>query len=377
MGNTTVERRVGPWGWLFHLDRILRGEATQPSAIRKADIQIPLFGIAFLVFALGVIYGLCMSVFAVVNGFENEAYQKAMMQTVATMCKVPLLFLLTLVVTFPSLYVFNALVGSKLRGVPVLKLLIASLGVNLSVLASMGPILAFFSVSTPNYSFIVLLNVVLFAIAGMLGLAFLIQTLNRLSLAQSRKSDYERELETSRSPSERVEGPLEEKRDDDQAGDQASTASEGVVESAGAADESKGDSQYYLAAEEADKAGKDGIEATVLDGTEIQDTPHGSWDDRSDSTGKAGRDNRLDDWQVRRPKSGLDQLEGVVLGKHVKKVFCVWIVVYGLVGAQMGWVLRPFIGSPNTDFSWFRARDSNFFQAVLDTINNLLAQSIV
>ena len=109
MGNTTVERRVGPWGWLFHLDRILRGEATQPAAIRKADIQIPLFGIAFLVFALGVIYGLCMSVFAVVNGFENEAYQKAMMQTVATMCKVPLLFLLTLVVTFPSLYVFNAL----------------------------------------------------------------------------------------------------------------------------------------------------------------------------------------------------------------------------------------------------------------------------
>ena len=373
MGNTTVERRVGPWGWLFHLDRILRGEATQPAAIRKADIQIPLFGIAFLVFALGVIYGLCMSVFAVVNGFENEAYQKAMMQTVATMCKVPLLFLLTLVVTFPSLYVFNALVGSKLRGVPVLKLLIASLGVNLSVLASMGPILAFFSVSTPNYSFIVLLNVVLFAIAGMLGLAFLIQTLNRLSLAQSRKSDYERELETVRSPSERIEGPLEEKQDGDQAGDQVSTTSDGLAESAGAAegvDESKEGSQHCLAAEETDK---EAIEATVLDGTETQDTPHGSWDDRSETTGEFGGENRLDDWQVRRPKSGLDQLEGVVLGKHVKKVFCVWIVVYGLVGAQMGWVLRPFIGSPNTDFSWFRARNSNFFQAVLDTINNLLS----
>ena len=369
MGNTTVERRVGPWGWLFHLDRILRGEATQPAAIRKADIQIPLFGIAFLVFALGVIYGLCMSVFAVVNGFENEAYQKAMMQTVATMCKVPLLFLLTLVVTFPSLYVFNALVGSKLRGVPVLKLLIASLGVNLSVLASMGPILAFFSVSTPNYSFIVLLNVVLFAIAGMLGLAFLIQTLNRLSLAQSRKSDYERELETSRAPSERMEEPLEEKQDDDQAGDQASATSDGLAELTGSTDESKEDSQNYLAAEE---ASKDAIEATVLDETVNQDTPDGSWDGRSEITGEVGRQNRLDDWQVRRPKSGLDQLEGVVLGKHVKKVFCVWIVVYGLVGAQMGWVLRPFIGSPNTDFSWFRARDSNFFQAVLDTINNLL-----
>ena len=52
MGNTTVEKQIGQWGWLFHLDRILRGEATQPSAIRKGDIQIPLFGIAFLVLSL-------------------------------------------------------------------------------------------------------------------------------------------------------------------------------------------------------------------------------------------------------------------------------------------------------------------------------------
>ena len=68
----------------------------------------------------------------------------------------------------------------------------------------------------------------------------------------------------------------------------------------------------------------------------------------------------------------LDQVDGIVLGHHVKKVFCCWIVLFGLVGAQMGWGLRPFIGAPNKDFSWFRVRDSNFFEAVANSIYNLM-----
>jgi len=31
-----------------------------------------------------------------------------------------------------------------------------------------------------------------------------------------------------------------------------------------------------------------------------------------------------------------------------------WIVVYTFVGIQMGWMLRPFVGSPNTPVSFFR-----------------------
>jgi hypothetical protein len=54
-----------------------------------------------------------------------------------------------------------------------------------------------------------------------------------------------------------------------------------------------------------------------------------------------------------------------MLGQNVVAVFRIWVIVFGLVGAQMGWVLRPFIGSPETAFSWFRLRESNFFEAVL------------
>ncbi len=106
------------------------------------------------------------------------------MQVVASMVKVPMLFYLTLVVTLPSLYVFNALVGSRLGFLSVLRLLLAALAVMLAVLASLGPIVAFFSVSSTSYAFMLLFNVAVCGVAGSLGMKFLLQTLHRLSIAQ-------------------------------------------------------------------------------------------------------------------------------------------------------------------------------------------------
>ena len=45
--------------------------------------------------------------------------------------------------------------------------------------------------------------------------------------------------------------------------------------------------------------------------------------------------------------------------------------VFALVGAQMGWVLRPFIGAPNAPVTFFREREGNFFQAVAEKIADL------
>lgn len=63
-------------------------------------------------------------------------------------------------------------------------------------------------------------------------------------------------------------------------------------------------------------------------------------------------------------RGALERLEGHVLGPHVKAVFRIWIVVFGLVGAQMAWILRPFIGNPAIPFTWLRDRRSNFFESV-------------
>jgi hypothetical protein len=169
--------------WLTHLDRILRGDVTRREQLQDGRINIDPNGIALMIVLLGMIYGICMGSYSLLKEVPdtlndpNGRYQ----QLFATIIKVPALFYLTLIVTFPSLYVFNALVGSRLALVSLLRLLIASLAVNLAVLASLGPIVMFFSLSTKSYAFIQLLNVVAFTVAGTLGLMFLLQTLHRLT----------------------------------------------------------------------------------------------------------------------------------------------------------------------------------------------------
>ena len=54
-------------------------------------------------------------------------------------------------------------------------------------------------------------------------------------------------------------------------------------------------------------------------------------------------------------------------------IFQIWVIIYGLVGAQMGWLLRPFIGSPDLPFAWYRERGGNFFEAVFSQIEKLIS----
>lgn len=308
MTRTTEEKRKSKLlTWFEDLDLILRGKVTRPADVQSADIRIPILRVVFIVIVLAVITGFCMGVFALIRGFETGEYNRSLLQTGASMAKVPLLFLLTLIVTFPSLYVFNALVGSQLRVMPVLKLLVASLAVNLAVLASMGPIVAFFSASTPNYNFIVLLNVVVFALAGCLGLVFLVQTLNRLTHAQQGNLSPNA---TSRSAGQ-TETPIH-----------------------------------------------------ISDGDPPHDTEQAPTDSQTPTDSVEIVRATIASENVGTTAGPLDQLEGVSVSRNVKKVFSIWIMVFGLVGAQMGWVLRPFIGSPDQPFEFFRARNSNFFEAV-------------
>jgi hypothetical protein len=232
--------------WIQTLDSILRGEATRPEVVRSGAFTVPVGGLAVLVVLLGATYGLCMACFAVFHRSDPQY-----LQLVSSAAKVPALFLLTLAVTLPSLYVFNALMGSRLTAGAILQLLMASLGVALAVLASLGPIVAFFSFTTSSYPFMKLLNVAVFAFSGAAGLRFTMRTL--FLLTRSHESE-----------------------------------------------------------------------------------------------------------------------EGAVSNRSVRAVFATWVIVFGLVGAQMSWVLRPFLGDPDKPFEWFRPRESNFFEAVRATIAALL-----
>ncbi|QEH34805.1 hypothetical protein OJF2_33480 [Aquisphaera giovannonii] len=275
LGEDGVKGERGLRAWFRDLDRILGGDLTGLTTLRERGLGISARRLSACVVILSMVYGACMGTFA---AFGSKGPN--LMQVVASMIKVPLLFYLTLLVTLPSLYVFNALVGSRLSLAAVLRLLVASLGVNVAVLASLGPIVAFFSVCTTSYPFMVLFNVAIFAAAGAFGLRFLLQTLHRLNLAASPRP----------APPSPPPPP---------------GAAEAWVE----------------------------VEAE--------------------------------------PAGPLEAVPDRAIANHVRLVFRIWVVVFGLVGAQMGWVLRPFIGNPNIPFTWFRARESNFFLAVLQAFSHL------
>src|SRR5947209_559163 len=119
---------VAMWAWLRELDRILRGEATRLPSLRRGTIEVPTGGLAVVIAALGAVQGVCMGCYSLF-----KAGGPGYWQVLASAVKVPALFFLTLMVTLPSLYVSNALVGSRLSLTAVWRLLIAALGVTLAV----------------------------------------------------------------------------------------------------------------------------------------------------------------------------------------------------------------------------------------------------
>ena len=49
----------------------------------------------------------------------------------------------------------------------------------------------------------------------------------------------------------------------------------------------------------------------------------------------------------------------------------IWILLFGFVGTQLAWTLRPFFGSPGMKFSLYREIDGNFYAEIFRTIANL------
>lgn len=92
-----------------------------------------------------------------------------------TAVKVPVLFLLTLLIVVPPIYVSSTFVGSRATFSQVVTLLLASLAITGTVLASMATVAFFFSLTTRSYSFIKVLHVLFFAYAGVVGLFYLIR----------------------------------------------------------------------------------------------------------------------------------------------------------------------------------------------------------
>ncbi|MBY0460446.1 MAG: hypothetical protein K2V38_24280, partial [Gemmataceae bacterium] len=246
---------------------------------------------------LAAVYGACMGVFGLTRDDPEVRF------LLADAVKVPLLLALTVAVTFPSLYVFNALVGSRLGVFDLARLLAAAMGVMVAVLAAFGPIVAFFSVTTTSYPFILLLNVGVFTLAAGFAVVFLLRAADVLARPQP--------LSPPLPPPPAPDAPPGELPQ---------------------------------------------VEATL----EGEPAPSPRASDRDDERDRPARRLRA------KPVSREPDLD-----PRVRAIFRAWLCVFALVGAQMSWVLRPFVGKPNEGFELFGPRKGSFFEAVWEAARSL------
>jgi hypothetical protein len=292
--------------WIKQLDELLRGERVRGELLAQGRVDVRLRTFIPVAIILGGAYGFFMGWYALFRGGDA-----ASMQVVASTVKLPALFLLTLGVTFPSLYVFNAIVGCKMTFGATARVLVAAIAVNLAVAASLGPILAFFTVSTTSYPFMIVLNVALLGVAGLVSVGFLFRGLRGLAHAQAT-----REVDESIAREPRVE-PV------------PPTLPEYAMHRVPTA-ESKG--------------------GYVVPPPTVEQM-------RAMAASRAASEREQ---AIARRRTTADL------------ILLIWIGIYALVGSQMGWVLRPFIGNPDSPFTWFRERDGSFFAAVAGSLSRLL-----
>jgi len=56
-------------------------------------------------------------------------------------------------------------------------------------------------------------------------------------------------------------------------------------------------------------------------------------------------------------------------------IFAIWIVIFAFVSSQLAWNLRPFIGSKELPFEMFRARQGNFYIAVIQSVSDMMKKN--
>ena len=234
---------------------------------------------------------IALALFGAVLGAQGG--QNKALQILSSAIKLPLLFLLTLLICLPTLYLFNLVLGARLSLLQATTLVCTAVTV-IGVLAlAFAPISLFFLVTAPNYEFFKVLNVGILMLAGVVGLSVLVdgmRTLNHLATASP----------AGMSPAATVQ--------------------------AAPADLEK----------------------------------HGTDLEKRDVRPVAARSSDFSAHSEAEPRVNMTLVR-------------VWVLLFGFVGTQLAWTLRPFVGDPDQPFQLFRTIEGNFYVNVLQTIGSFFS----
>ncbi|MCY1137480.1 hypothetical protein OWR29_05670 [Actinoplanes sp. Pm04-4] len=233
--------------------------------------------------------------------------------------KLPLLFMVTLAICLPTLYLFNLVFGARLSIRQSLSLVMVALTVTAMLALAFAPISLFFLITAPDYAFFKLLNVAILGLSALVGLRFLtggMKVLNEHGLLAPKVAE----------PAVAAPAPA--------------PAPEPVKELVAAEATTNG---------AAPAAGPAPVPMPVQPPT-VQIPPPG--------------------FAQQHPRQRPLQPAGASTPPSMSLLY-IWILLFGFVGTQLAWTLRPFFGSPDKGFSLYRDIDGNFYAEIFRTIADL------
>ncbi|MFI5486798.1 hypothetical protein ACIBXA_15315 [Micromonospora echinaurantiaca] len=291
------------------------------------------------------------------------AFHSALMALTSAV-KLPLLFLVTLVICLPTLYLFNLVFGARLSVRQSVALVMVAITVTSMLAVAFAPISLFFLITAPDYGFFKLLNVAILTLSAVVGLRFLtggMQVLNEHGLLAPATAGQAASAGTPAAqavPAQAVPTSVEAAQPAPAVAEPvpAGAAVSGAAVAANgtpAADGSAPATTQPAPAQPAPVAQPAfvGQPALVPAGYPAGMVPPGypqrPWGTPPARRGEPGQ----------RPAS--------------MTLLYIWILLFGFVGTQLAWTLRPFFGDPGQGFALFRSIDGNFYAEILRTIGNL------
>ena len=241
------------------------------------------------------------------------------LQALVSTVKLPLLFLVTLAICLPTLYLFNLVFGARLSVLQACALIMVAITVTAVLTFAFAPISLFFLITARSYAFFKLLNVAILTLTALVGLRFLtlgMRALNEHVVVESMNSNQVV-----------VPVPL---------------------------------------------AQRELVSATVGGAAEPATQPPTNGDAPTGSQKQNPNQNHL---PVPAPGDAKAMAPQPAAGERPASMILlyIWILLFGFVGTQLAWTLRPFFGSPGAPFELFRDIDGTFYGDILRTLSSLLS----
>jgi len=292
--------------------------------------------------------------------------------------KLPLLFLMTLAICLPTLYLFNLVFGARLQVRQALALVMVTITVTSVLALAFAPISLFFLITAFSYSFYKILNVAILTLAAGIGLRFLtggMKALNEHTTATATAKRRERaEQERAAVAAEAAAVAA------------LSTPSDSAPVSpapAGALDDPDGDTGGTGGTGPARVRPVPGLAVPVqtLNGPATQHAAvTGVRAPQLPEPVMAGAPLLMPDGRYAYPMAPQPLVAPrphpepqLPPGERPASMTLlnVWILLFGFVGTQLAWTLRPFFGEPHERFEVFRQIEGNFYVNIVHAIADL------